>query len=319
MILSATNSLTETKQSSECHINDDIEGVAIPVDEWIAKELVRIKEKQEPRHCHDYEALIEVIEEISRIPACMLVMKKQQNYNTDPATTENDDDNDSAVTLPCANLLEQPSMSLLLPNPPISPTATSSLMMLLGRAFVSLWKYCFDDQYAPHHAFPVGLLLDIEKITLLLNPNSININNNSKNDDVTHSRDDDGFSSGGIQNNPLRKKKTPSMQLIQAQLSMAFYIQTPPPPDAVTSCSPWLPSFQVIQQWIFPLSIPASEPSNITSDTTTTKWYSSLITGTDANRSAKLSLPLTSRISHPSLTATNTVDHLEQLMQKTHL
>ncbi|ORZ07563.1 hypothetical protein BCR42DRAFT_425761 [Absidia repens] len=318
MILSAINSSTEPNQSSECHINDDIEGVAIPVDEWIAKELARIKEQQEPRHCHDYEALIEVIEEISRIPACMLVMKRQQNYNTDPTTSENDDNNGSAVTLPCGNVLEQPSRSLLLSSPPISPTATSSLMILLDRAFVSLWKYCCDDQYAPHHAFPVGLLLDIEKITLLLNPNSINNNNYSKNDDMTHSGDFSS-SSGSIQNHPLRKKKKSSMQLIQAQLSKAFYIQTPPPPDAVTSCSPWLPSFQVIQQWIFPLSIPASESSNITSDTTTTKWYSSLITGTDANRSAKLSLPLASRISHSSLTATSTVDHLEQLMQKTHL
>ncbi|SAM08209.1 hypothetical protein [Absidia glauca] len=35
-------------------------------NEWIAQELIRIKENQEPRQCPDYEALIEHIEELSR-------------------------------------------------------------------------------------------------------------------------------------------------------------------------------------------------------------------------------------------------------------
>jgi hypothetical protein len=347
MALSTTTLSTETNPSPQCHINDDIEGVTIPVDEWIAKELARIKEKREPRHCHDYEALIEVIEEISRMPTSMMMTMKQQppqqpNFNTDTTTNnisyfndaETDDANDgSAVTLPCSN----PSpMLMLLPSPPVSPITSSSMMVLLGRAFISLWKYCWDDQYAPHHPYPVGLLLDIEKITLRLHSNRLNINNNisnnnnspNKNNNTnTNEKDNDVMNNDDatcMENASRKKILLPAMQgMIQAQLSKAFYIQTPTPPDETPSCLPWLDSFQVIQQWIFPLSIPNEKSTTYylyggmyDNTAAATGWYSSFITGMDAYRSAKLSLPFTSHFSH--LPATSTVEHLEQLMQNTH-
>ncbi|KAI7886829.1 hypothetical protein K492DRAFT_176045 [Lichtheimia hyalospora FSU 10163] len=45
-------------------------GDTVGAQEWIARELGRIREDTKPRHCRDYEALLQVIEEMSRyVPA----------------------------------------------------------------------------------------------------------------------------------------------------------------------------------------------------------------------------------------------------------
>ncbi|KAI9299286.1 hypothetical protein BJ944DRAFT_274333 [Cunninghamella echinulata] len=299
---------------NQYHINDDIEGKMITVDEWIARELERIENKKEPRYCRDYEALIEVIEDISRLPAPMVILKNNSNHNHFPNI-----ENDSAFLPPSSSssyILSSPHLStssilLLSPLPPFasssssSPSTSTSPSILLDHAFITLLEYCWDQHYSPHHPYPIHLLLDMEKMILFI-LNQYNNHNHSK----PHP------SHFFYNNNNIRP--------IQIQLNHIIQIQSDMTIDHTLIHSPWFSSSKMIQQW-------AASLSTVNEGL---EWQTLFMTGINAYHAAKSkssyssldlpSLPFSSSFpylsSSPSSTSlsinTYTMDHLEMLMQQ---
>lgn len=80
-------------------------GDTVGAQEWIARELGRIREDTKPRHCRDYEALLQVIEEMSRyVPALSSTSNSPTSSNANKpsfplsassSTTQHTDNNDA--------------------------------------------------------------------------------------------------------------------------------------------------------------------------------------------------------------------------------
>ncbi|CAO3634085.1 unnamed protein product [Cunninghamella blakesleeana] len=273
---------------SQHHIKDDIEGKTITVDEWIAKELERIEEKKEPRYCRDYEALIEVIEDISRIPSPVM------NF-----IHSNKDENDSAsFTSPIQYVLSSPHLStsaislsspssmliplslpslstsslsptsLSLSSSPSSPSSTYPSLYLLDHAFITLLEYCWDNHYSPHHPCPVHLLLDMEKMILYIfdyynKDNKDNKDNNNNNSNkIHHSSNNNNHSNHLRQPNDYHHIQTQLNHIIQIQSEIMtdennthhHHYQQQHLNQHTVIHSPWFSSSKMIQQWATSLS-----------------------------------------------------------------
>ncbi|KAJ8660305.1 hypothetical protein O0I10_003762 [Lichtheimia ornata] len=73
-------------------------GDTVGAQEWIARELGRIREDTKPRHCRDYEALLQVIEEMSRyVPAL------SSTSNSPTTTTASSNANKPSFQLPASS------------------------------------------------------------------------------------------------------------------------------------------------------------------------------------------------------------------------
>ncbi|KAI9493678.1 hypothetical protein BDB00DRAFT_872148 [Zychaea mexicana] len=89
-------SFTITK-AAELQLQDSTKGDTVTPQEWIARELARIRHDERPRHCPDYEGLIEVIDDMSKFlkqqaPLQQQCQQQQQRWHVNepavPATPE---------------------------------------------------------------------------------------------------------------------------------------------------------------------------------------------------------------------------------------
>jgi hypothetical protein len=165
----------------EIQLKDSILGIAVGLNEWIRRELKRLQENQQPRHCHDYEALMEIIEDPTRfqihplppgvnIPPMQSVPSRdygQDDYeyveDDDGADADDDDDDDEDEEYDDDDI-----DSITATNTTISNTTnttvkpSSSPPLWLCKAFAELLRYC--KRASKQVSAPKMLLNELEKV-----------------------------------------------------------------------------------------------------------------------------------------------------------
>ncbi|KAI9322448.1 hypothetical protein BX666DRAFT_2022924 [Dichotomocladium elegans] len=74
---------------SDIRLKDCTLGDIVCAQEWIARELGRIQQNTKPRHCHDHEALLQVIDDMSRflqVPGYISATDTTATAAAEPAT-----------------------------------------------------------------------------------------------------------------------------------------------------------------------------------------------------------------------------------------
>ncbi|KAI9249217.1 hypothetical protein BDA99DRAFT_542303 [Phascolomyces articulosus] len=80
-------------KTSDLHLQDSIKGDTVTPQEWIARELARIRHDIKPRHCPNYEGLLEVLDDMSRflqqqVPHYQQQQTQQQIQQSPPGPVE---------------------------------------------------------------------------------------------------------------------------------------------------------------------------------------------------------------------------------------
>ncbi|KAI8885824.1 hypothetical protein K501DRAFT_331683 [Backusella circina FSU 941] len=167
----------------EIQLKDLILGTAVGLNEWISRELKRLQENQQPRHCHDYEALMEIIEDPTRfqihaLPPGINIPPMQpaphRDYYDDDGEDEyvdddeeeeeyDDDDTDSINTTTTTTTTTSTNTNTT--NNTNTTTATkpsSSPPLWLCKVFAELLRYC--KRASKQVSAPKMLLNEFEKI-----------------------------------------------------------------------------------------------------------------------------------------------------------
>lgn len=147
-------------RSYEIQLKDHILGMAVGLNEWIQRELARLRRNEMPRHCESYDTLIDVIDDPTRFQSMEAVSNMNQGCCCDDDGISDDENVSSSnctfASDPDRNVKpETQSKSKTMSPPPI----------WLCRMFVDLIRYCNRGSTTIHTTSAPKLLLnEFEKI-----------------------------------------------------------------------------------------------------------------------------------------------------------